>query len=72
MNSKLILVIDEAVIINAKIYAQENGRNVSELVENYLRILASSKSPNIISSPTVSRLLGSIKLPENFDYKSEL
>lgn len=72
MPSKLTLTIDKEVVESAKVYAKEHGRSVSELVENYLRKLAGSKKSEGKKSPVVNRLLGSIKLPDNFDYKTEL
>ena len=74
MTTKLTLTIEQRVITTAKKYAQQKGRSLSDLVENYLRTLSAntkeSKEDSI--SPRVKRLVGSIKLPEGFDYKKSL
>lgn len=72
MTSKLTLSIKKEVIDSAKNYAQETGRSLSELVENYLKVLAHNDLQTTKLSPRMERLRGSVKLPDNFDYKSEL
>jgi hypothetical protein len=72
MTTKLTLTIEEKVIKAAKSYARKNGRSVSDLVETYLKSLAGSQSSNDDLSPEVKKLIGSIKLEDNFNYKSEL
>ena len=72
MTRKLILTIEEEVISSAKKYAQKKGKSLSNLVENYLKSI-SSKEPDLNAiSPKVIKLMGVIKLPEDFNYKSEL
>lgn len=39
MNSKLTLAIKKSVINQAKLYAKNKGKSLSEIVENYLLIL---------------------------------
>ncbi len=73
MDAKLTLSIDKAVANRAKIYARTKGRSLSDLVENYLKLL--TKNTSIDDSeltPRVKSLLGSISLPEDFDYKKEM
>jgi hypothetical protein len=36
MNRKLTLTVEEEIIIRAKAYAEETGRSLSDLVQNYL------------------------------------
>jgi hypothetical protein len=72
MTTKLTLTIEEKVIKAAKSYARKNGRSVSDLVETYLKSLAGSPSSYEDLSPDVKKLIGSVKLEDNFDYKSEL
>lgn len=72
MTTKLTLTIDEAVINSAKKYARKKGRSLSEIVQNYLQSISSSKKNEEELSPKVLTLMGRIKLPENFDYKEEL
>ena len=72
MTTKLTLTIEEEVISSAKKYAQKKGKSLSNLVENYLKSI-SSKEPDLNAiSPKVMKLMGVIKLPEDFNYKSEL
>ena len=72
MTTKLTLTIEESVIDSAKAYARDQGRSLSDVVENYLKILAAKSPMEDALSPKVLQLRGSIKLPEDFDYKSEL
>lgn len=71
MQSKLTLTIEQSVIEEAKIYAKNKGRSLSDLIENYLKVIVDD-SARIKLSPSVKKLKGSIKLPEDFDYKKEL
>ncbi len=43
MNTKLTLTIEQSVIETAKKYAREQGRSLSDIVENYFKALASNK-----------------------------
>jgi hypothetical protein len=72
MTTKLTLTIEQQVIRTAKKYAQKKGRSLSDLVENYLRTLSTPEKQKEEISPRVKRLIGSIKLPDNFDYKKSL
>ena len=71
MNTKLTLTIDDKVIDSAKKYAREKGKSLSDIVENYLKsiILKEDKEDTSIS-PKILKLMGSVKLPQNFDYKT--
>jgi hypothetical protein len=72
MTTKLTLTIDDAVIAIAKKYAKQNGKSLSDIVENYLMSLSSKGNTEENISPNILKLMGSIKLPDNFDYKKEL
>ncbi len=73
MTTKLTLTIEEKVIDSAKKYAQKKGKSLSHLVENYLKsISANSEEPNENIAPKVSKLMGVLKLPDDFDYKKEV
>lgn len=72
MTTKLTLTIEADVIRTAKSYAQKKGRSLSDLVENYLKTLASKDTPSEELSPRVKRLVGAVKLPKKFDYKQAL
>lgn len=72
MTTKLTLTIEQDVIKTAKTYAHKNGRSLSELIENYLKTLVNKEKDSKEISPKVKRLVGSVKLPKNFDYKKTL
>jgi hypothetical protein len=75
MNTKLTLTIEQELIAQAKKYAKNKGRSLSDIVENYFKVLTKksvTESDSIEISPKVKALMGSIKLPDNFDYKKVL
>lgn len=72
MQTKLTLTIDQEIIEEAKLYAKNKGRSLSELIENYLKVTLEDKKKNIKISPSIARLKGAITLPDDFDYKKEL
>ena len=72
MTTKLTLTIDDNVISSAKKYAQRKGKSLSHLVENYLKSISTKDTSTHVISPKVSKLRGIIKLPNDFDYKTEL
>jgi hypothetical protein len=74
MTTKLTLTIEDKVIDSAKKYAQKKGKSLSHLVENYLKSISADpkeKEEETIS-PKVLKLMGVIKLPKDFEYKTEL
>ena len=73
MDTKLTLNIDKDIARRAKTYAKSEGRSLSDLVENYLKLL--TKNASIEESeftPRVKSLLGCVSLPDDFDYKKEI
>jgi len=73
MNTKLTLTIEQSLIDKAKKYAKGKGRSLSDIVENYLKVLTTEEhSKQIDSTPITSALRGSFKAPEDFDYQNEL
>jgi hypothetical protein len=73
MDAKLTLNIDKDIARKAKVYARSNGRSLSDLVENYLKLLTKDTvNKDSEYSPRVKSLLGSVSLPEDFDYKREI
>jgi hypothetical protein len=73
MNTKLTLTIDQSLIVKAKQYAKGKGRSLSDLVENYLKVLIKEENAKVIdSTPIASSMRGSFKAPKDFDYKKEL
>lgn len=70
MNKKLTLSVDDSIIEKAKAYAKDKNESLSQLVENYFRLLtASRKNKDKEISPLVKDLMGTINVPEDFDYK---
>ena len=72
MTTKLTLTIDDSVISIAKKYAKQNGKSLSDIVENYLMSLTSKQNKEEIISPRILKLMGAIELPEDFNYKKDL
>ncbi len=73
MDSKLTLNVDKDLARKAKAYARNRGRSLSDLVESYFKILTDKSSYTEYElTEKVKSLLGSIKVPEDFDYKSDL
>jgi hypothetical protein len=73
MDSKLTLNVDKHLARKAKTYARSRGRSLSDLVESYFKILTSKSDDDEYDLSTkVKTLLGSIKVPEDFDYKANL
>lgn len=72
MTTKLTLTIEQEVIETAKRYAQKKGRSLSDLVESYLKTLSGKENTAEELSPKVKRLVGAIRLPDDFDYKEGL
>lgn len=72
MQTKLTLTIEQSIIERAKGYAKSKGRSLSELIENYLKAVLEDNIEEVKISPAIKKLKGSIKLPEDFDYKKEI
>ncbi|WP_435131917.1 DUF6364 family protein [Formosa sp. A9] len=74
MNTKLTLTIEKEIIERAKSYAKEKNRSLSDIIENYLKILTEKEQKNKDQklNPIVESLKGSFKMPKNMDYKKEL
>lgn len=74
MNTKLTLSLRKEIIEQAKIYAAENNRSLSEIVENYFKLLTKYKveKPTKKLSVRIQRLRGVMKVDPDFDYKKIL
>lgn len=74
MNTKLTLTIEKEVIEIAKKYAKEKGQSLSEMVENYFKMVTNNRS--VVQeeelSYKVKKLRGIIKTDKDFDYKKIL
>lgn len=71
MNTKLTLTIEKEVIELAKAYAKEKGQSLSEMVENYFKLITIDRRQikQEELSPRVRRLRGIIKVDEKIDQK---
>ena len=73
MNAKLTLTVEKSVIEKAKVFARHTGRSLSELIENYLvSITDENKGEEQKLSGKLSRIVGSVKVPADFDEEKEL
>ncbi|MFV0566205.1 MAG: DUF6364 family protein [Flavobacteriaceae bacterium] len=74
MNTKLTLTIERDVIERAKSYAKNKNRSLSDIIENYLKVLTEKepKGKDKALNPIVESLKGAFKMPKNMDYKKEL
>lgn len=71
MTTKLTLTVEKTVIDRAKAYAKKTGRSLSELIESYLENIT-EENYNSDLSPKLKKLVGSVKLPADFDEEKEL
>jgi hypothetical protein len=75
MNTKLTLTIEQEIIKRAKAYAKDKNRSLSDIIENYLKMLTKEEQkerPKQLT-PIVKSLKGSFKMPKkDMDYKKEL
>ena len=71
MTTKLTLTVEKSVIEQAKSYAKNTGRSLSEIIENYLTTITNDKVENNLS-PKLKKLVGAVNLPEDFDEKAAL
>jgi hypothetical protein len=73
MDAKLTLNMDKEITRRAKAYAKSKGRSLSGLVEDYFRFLTHQEDPVEEGlSPKIKSLLGSLRVPDGFDYKKEI
>ena len=71
MTTKLTLTVEKTIIERAKSYAKKTGRSLSELIESYLENIT-EENYNSDLSPKLRKLIGSVKLPEDFNEEKEL
>ena len=75
MSTKLTLTIEKSVIEEAKKFARSQGRSLSNLIEEYLKLVVKKEelTEEFEISPIVKSLWGSVKpLPDNKSYKEIL
>jgi macrodomain Ter protein organizer (MatP/YcbG family) len=68
MNKKLTISVDDATIERAKQFAKSKGQSLSEIIENYLKLIPRKTDKPKISSK-VSDLKGVLKLSNEINYK---
>jgi hypothetical protein len=71
MTTKLTLTVEKTIIERAKSYAKKNGISLSELIESYLENITEENYTSDLS-PKLKKLVGSVKLPGDFDEAKEL
>jgi hypothetical protein len=72
MATRLNVTVDKNVVEEAKQYAREHGRSLSNLIEEYLKSLIYKEKKEFEPGPLVKSLWGSVnQLPGEKDY-SEL
>jgi BioD-like phosphotransacetylase family protein len=73
MNTKLTLTIEDSIIEKAKKYAQKKENSLSNIIENYLKVLVLEQPESKKElSPIVKSLKSSFHSDSDFDYKKEL
>lgn len=69
MATRLNITVDKSVVEEAKKYANEHGRSLSGLIEEYLKSLISKKEKEFEPGAIVKSLWGSVNpIPEGKDY----
>jgi Family of unknown function (DUF6364) len=71
MTTKLTLTVESQIIERAKKYAKGTGKSLSEIVESYLDEITSTETATGSLSPKLKKLIGSVKLPVDFDEEKE-
>lgn len=74
MPTQLTLTLEKEILELAKAYAQEKGQSLSEMVENYFKLITVKRKkikPHQLS-PSVQKLRGIIKVNQAIDYKQTL
>jgi hypothetical protein len=72
MNTKLTLSVEKSIIDSAKLYAKKTGKSLSEIIQNYLQKLTLDEEIDNNLSSKLSKIVGSVELPKDFDEKEEL
>ena len=61
MRTKLTLRLDNRLIAQAKDYARDAGKSLSQIVAEYFSAMTSRSQPDCTETPTVARLRGVLK-----------
>ena len=71
MNTRITLTIEKSVIERAKSFANNTGRSLSEIIENYLVTITKEDTTSNLS-PKLKKIVGAVSLPEDFNEEEEL
>ncbi len=74
MNTKLTLTLEKEIIEATKEYAKEKGQSLSDIVENYFKLITVKRRKLKAEelSIKVKKLRGILKTEADFDYKKTL
>lgn len=73
MTTKLTLTMEQHIIEKAKEYAKNKGRSLSDIIENYLKVVVNEKADSETEiAPLAKSLKGSFKKSCDFDYTKQL
>lgn len=61
MHTKLTLRLDDRLIAQAKDYARDTGKSLSQIVAEYFSAITSRDQPDCTETPTVAGLRGVLK-----------
>lgn len=77
--SQFVLNLDDALLSAAQAYARQQGQELDTLVAALLQSVVTKpegnpapQTPTRSLSPRIQRLFGSVKVPDDFDYRTEL
>ena len=60
MQTKLTLRLEKALVEKAKLYAEQSGKSVSQMVADYFSTLDESVSTELSDLPPITRLLSGV------------
>lgn len=74
--SQLTITLDDDLLLAVQAFAQRTGQQIDTVVAECLRATVPAAmlpaEPTRQYSPRIQRLMGSVKLPADFDYRTEL
>lgn len=75
--SQLTITLDDDLLAAARAHAHRMGWSLDELIAEVIRNKIQAKAAELEASkarflPEVRAVIGSLRLPEDFDYKTEL
>ncbi len=68
MKARLNLTIEQSLLEEVKLYANRKNTSVSELVEEYFKVITQTKKQSLVD---LLRSLPKPDIDENFDWKEE-